>query len=86
MRCQGCRGEGFTKEGQDRQGRQVYRCTGCRRRRTADSTSAFGGYCFPSDVIGLAVRWNLRYRLSYADLAELLGERGIHVDPSTIYD
>jgi transposase-like protein len=27
----------------------------------------------------------LRYRLPYADLAELLAERGIHVDPSTLF-
>src|SRR5579859_6640723 len=67
-------------------GRRVYRCTGCRRRRTEASSGAFAGYRFPADVIALAVRWYLRYRLSYADLAELLAERGIHVDPSTIYD
>jgi len=53
---------------------------------TAHSTSAFSGYRFPDDVIALAVRWYLRFRLSYADLAELLAERGIHVDPSTIFD
>jgi transposase-like protein len=86
MECQHCQGERFTKEGYDREGRQVYRCSGCTRRHTAGSTSAFTGYRFPADVIALAVRWYLRYRLSYADLAELLAERGIHVDPSTIYD
>jgi transposase, IS6 family len=32
------------------------------------------------------VRWYLRFRLPYADLAELLAERGIHVDPSTLFD
>jgi transposase-like protein len=37
-------------------------------------------------VIALAVRWYLRCRLSYADLAELLAERGLHVDASTLYD
>ena len=36
-------------------------------------------------IIGLAVRWYLRYRLPYADLAELRVERGIYVDPSTIF-
>jgi transposase-like protein len=41
---------------------------------------------FPDDVIALAVPWYLRYRLPYADLAELLAERGVHVDPSTIFD
>jgi transposase-like protein len=37
-------------------------------------------------VIALAVRWYLRYRLSYQDVMEWLAERGIIVDPSTIYD
>ncbi|PLS77446.1 MAG: IS6 family transposase [Chloroflexi bacterium] len=46
----------------------------------------FSGYRFPDEVIALAVRWYLRYRLSYAEVAEVLAERGITVDPSTIYD
>ena len=33
----------------------------------------------------LAVRWYLRYRLSYRDIEELLAERGITVDHVTIY-
>ena len=33
----------------------------------------------------LAVRWHLRYRLSYRDVEELLAERGIEVDHVTIY-
>jgi transposase-like protein len=53
---------------------------------TTRSTSAFRGYRFPDEVIALAVRWYLRYRLSYADMAEWLAERGVTVDPSTIYD
>ena len=32
----------------------------------------------------LAVRWYLRYSLSYRDLEELLGERGIDVDHVTL--
>lgn len=42
--------------------------------------SAFAGYRFPPDVILLAVRWYLRYGLSYRDIEELLAERGIDVD------
>jgi transposase-like protein len=86
MQCDRCGGEEFTKAGRDRQARQLYRCAGCGRRLTTRSTSTFRGYHFPDDVIALAVRWYLRYRLPYADLAELLAERGIHVDPSTIFD
>jgi len=36
-------------------------------------------------VIALAVRWYVRYRLSSADVAEWLAERGIAVDRSTVY-
>ena len=53
---------------------------------TERSQSAFRGYRFPDEVIALAVRWYLRYRLSYVEVAEWLAERGITVDPSTIYD
>jgi transposase-like protein len=47
--------------------------------------SAFAGYRFPPDVIILAVRWYLRFGLSYRDVEELLGERGIEVDHVTVY-
>ena len=86
MQCDRCGGEQFTKAGRDRQCRQLYRCRGCSRRITARSSSAFSGYRFPDAVIALAVRWYLRYRLSYADVVEWLAERGISVDPSTVYD
>jgi transposase, IS6 family len=36
-------------------------------------------------VILVAVRWYLRYALSYGDVEELLAERGIIVDHVTVY-
>ncbi len=53
--------------------------------RVRPSRSAFAGFRFPSDVIILAVRWYLRYTLSYRDVEELLVERGIQVDHVTVY-
>ena len=47
--------------------------------------SAFTGFRFPADVIVVAVRWYLRYNLSYRDVEELLVERGIEVDHVTVY-
>jgi transposase-like protein len=47
--------------------------------------STFTGFRFPSDVIVLAVRWYLRFGLSYRDVEELLTERGVEVDHVTIY-
>jgi len=86
MRCQRCEGSHFTKAGRDRSGRQIYECATCARRYTDRSTSAFRGYRFPDDIIALAVRWYLRFRLPYTDSVELLAERGVHVDPSRVFD
>jgi transposase-like protein len=47
--------------------------------------SAFAGFRFPSDVIVVAVRWYLRFGLSYRDVEELLAERGVEVDHVTVY-
>jgi transposase-like protein len=38
------------------------------------------GSRFPPEVITVAVRWYLRYGLSYRDVEELLAERGIAVN------
>jgi transposase, IS6 family len=56
-----------------------------RRRRVPPPQSGFAGFRFPREVIMLAVRWYLRYGLSYRDVEELLAERGITVDHVTIY-
>src|ERR671913_497769 len=57
-----------------------------RRPRPASAPrSAFAGFRFPPDVIIVAVRWYLRFGLSYRDVEELLAERGVHVDHVTIY-
>ena len=47
--------------------------------------SVFAGFRFPPGVISVAVRWYLRYDLSYRDVEELLAERGVTVDHVTIY-
>jgi transposase-like protein len=36
-------------------------------------------------VIVVAVRWYLRFNLSYRDVEELLVERGVEVDHVTVY-
>ena len=50
-------------------------------RRAVPAPLALAGFRFPPDVILLAVRWYLRYGLSYRDLQELFAERGVEVDP-----
>src|SRR5215216_2094518 len=59
--------------------------TAHRSRRSIPPRSAFAGFRFPPDVIVLAVRWYLRFGLSYRDVEELLTERGVEVDHVTVY-
>ena len=60
--------------------------TGLKPHRTAPPPrSSFTGFRFPLEVILLAVRWYLRYSLSYRDVENLLAERGIVADHVTIY-
>src|ERR1700722_2097442 len=56
-----------------------------RRRPPGGAPSAFTGFRFPPEVILLAVRWYLRYALSYRDLEELLAQRGVEVDHVTLF-
>jgi len=53
--------------------------------RVSPHRSSFAGFRFPSEVIIVAVRWYLRYGLSYRDVEELLAERGIAVDHVSVY-
>src|SRR5262245_36554053 len=47
--------------------------------------SAFADFRFPPEVIVVAVRWYLRFGLSYRDAEELLVERGVEVDHVSVY-
>jgi len=44
----------------------------------------FRGRHFQDEIIVLCVRWYLRYSLSYRDLEEVMAERGLSLDHSTI--
>ncbi|OAD23466.1 Integrase catalytic region, partial [Candidatus Thiomargarita nelsonii] len=45
---------------------------------------SFKGRQFEKDIILQCVRWYVAYALSYRDLEEMMTERGISVDHSTI--
>ncbi len=50
-----------------------------------DSKNPFKWRHFEKEIILLNVRWYLRYALSYRDLEEMMLERGLKVDHSTVY-
>ena len=45
----------------------------------------FKGLHFQRDIILSVVRWYCKYGISYRELQEMLAERGVNVDHSTIY-
>ena len=45
----------------------------------------FKGHRFEKDIILPCVRWYLAYPLSYRNLEEMLEERGVQVDHTSIY-
>ena len=55
-----------------------------RSRPPVQAPSTFAGFRFPPEVILLAVRWYLRYELSYR-VRSLIQERGIDVDHVTLF-
>lgn len=77
MSCPRCESATVTKDGPTQLGVQLFRCGRCDRRFTRRSGSAFPGRAFADDIIALAVRWYVRYQLSYAEVSEWLAERGV---------
>ena len=49
-----------------------------------NTSTSFKWRHFQAEIILLCVRWYLRYPLSYRDLQEIMLERGLHVDHTTI--
>jgi IS6 family transposase len=49
------------------------------------AVSDFKGRHFEGEIVLWAVRWYCRYGISYRDLEQMMAERGVSVDHSTIY-
>lgn len=47
--------------------------------------NAFTGCHFTEIIILWAVRWYCKYGISYREFQEMLAERGVNVDHTTIY-
>jgi transposase, IS6 family len=49
------------------------------------TAQVFRGFRFPAEVILWAVRWYLRFPVSYRDLEAMLADRGVAVDHVSLY-
>jgi transposase-like protein len=56
-----------------------------KRESTMTEQHPFKWRHFEAEIILLCVRWYLRYGLSYRDLEEIMRERGLAIDHTTIY-
>ena len=81
--CPRCRTAKVKKDGRPA-GRQRFRCHTCRRTFTTRTYTPFAQHRWPTEVILTAVRWYFGYRLSAADVRDLLAERHIDVSARTI--
>jgi transposase-like protein len=82
--CAHCRGIAVKRDGRNSAGQQRFRCRACRRTFTERSATPFAGYRWPAEVIATAVRWYCQYRLSLANVRDLLAERHLDVSARTI--
>ncbi len=81
--CPRCAGVEVKKDGQVGEA-QRYRCRSCRRTFVARTGTPFAGHRWPQEVIVTAVRWYVRFRLSAADVRDLLAERGVAISARTV--
>ena len=52
--------------------------------RSTPRNPLFDGRWFEDGIIILCLRWYFRYKLSYRDLVEMMGERGLPIAHTTI--
>ncbi len=81
--CPRCSGAAVKQDGRIGE-TQRYRCRSCCRTFIARTGTPFAGHRWPRDIIATAVRWYLRYRLSAADVRDLLAERDVDVSARTV--
>jgi transposase-like protein len=86
LACPHCSRIRTYKDGRDRAGKQRYRCLACRRSFTNRTGTPFAKHRWPRDVIVMAVRWTFRFRLSAANVRDLMAERGMDVSRQTVAD
>src|ERR671926_1659484 len=82
--CPRCSSPAIKRDGRSSPGRPCLRCRGCLRTFTERTGTPFAGYRWPRDVIVMAMRWYGRFRLSVADVRDLLAERGMDVSARTV--
>jgi putative transposase len=82
--CPWCSATSVKKDGRDTPLSQRFRCRSCHQTFTDRTGTPFAGHRWPLEVITTAVRWYSRYRLSAANVRDLLAERNLDVSSRTV--
>jgi transposase-like protein len=82
--CPRCHATTVKRDGRSGAANQRFRCGACARTFTERTGTAFAKYRCPLAVVTTAVRWDCRFRLSAADVRDLLAERGVDVSDRTV--
>jgi putative transposase len=82
--CPWCSATSVKKDGRDTPLSQRFRCRSCHQTFTDRTGTPFAGHRWPLEVITTAVRWYFRYRLSAANVRDLLAERNLDVSSRTV--
>lgn len=65
-------------------GYRTFRCSDCRQTFNERTGTPFNFLEYPTDIVLLVVLWQLRYKLSLRDLAEMFLERGVTFTHETV--
>lgn len=67
-------------------GYRTFRCSACHHRFNERAGTPFNYLAFPTDIVLLVVLWQLRYKLSLRDLAEMFLVRGFAFTHEAVRD
>ena len=84
MNCPNCKSDTFNKKGQTSLGYHSFQCKRCSLKYNERTGTHYNFLTYPTDIVIQAVRWYIRYRLSYANLSEILSERGFKITDETL--
>jgi len=84
MNCPNCKSDSVNKKGKTSLGYQFFKCTRCTLKYNERTGTKYNYLTYPTDIIIQSVRWYIRYRLSYANLSEMLSERGFEITNETL--
>jgi transposase-like protein len=82
--CPRCQSASIKRDGRPAPDRQRFRCRARGRTFTDRTGTPFARFRWPRDIVVLAVHWYSSYRLSAANVAELLAECGVDVSARTV--